>query len=257
MEEKVFIKNSKGLKLASIFNFPDKNKKYPTAIILHGFTGYKEEAHLEKLAKKLVEFGFVTVRFDTSGSGESDGRFEEDYSMSNYLEDIGCVYDFIKKLEFVDRDKISIFGHSMGAALSIIFASMHSEMKMCVAISPLTLMIKGNGVKAALERWEELGWFYKQMSKNGKHIKIPFSFIEDSNNFNVLNFVGKLRCPLAVVVGLIDDVVDPSNSKQIFNAANEPKELIEIQGIGHDYKRYPELIEIVDEKIMNFVKERL
>jgi len=239
MEEKVFIKNSKGLKLASVLNFPDKDSKHPAAIILHGFTGYKEEAHLEKLAKKLVENGFVAIRFDASGSGESDGGFEKDYLMSNYLKDIRFVYNYLQKLEFVEKDKISIFGHSMGAALSIIFASMHPKLRMCVAISPLTLMIAGNGVKAALERWEELGWFYKQVSRDGKHIKIPFSFIQDSNNFNVLNFVGKLRCPLAVVVGLIDDVVDPSNSREIFTAATGQKELIEIEGWGMITKNIP------------------
>lgn len=47
MEEKIFIKNSKGLKLASIIHYPDGEKQYPAIIILHGFTGYKEEAHLE------------------------------------------------------------------------------------------------------------------------------------------------------------------------------------------------------------------
>ena len=32
MEEKIFIKNAKGLKLASIIHYPNKNKKYPKLI---------------------------------------------------------------------------------------------------------------------------------------------------------------------------------------------------------------------------------
>jgi|WetSurMetagenome_2_1015567.scaffolds.fasta_scaffold03444_10 uncharacterized protein len=257
MEEKIFIKNAKGFKLASIINRPDKNRKYPAIILLHGFTGYKEEAHLQELAKTLAQNGFVAIRFDCSGSGESDGTLEKDYLMSNYLEDIECVYSYLRNYEFVDKNNIGIAGHSMGAMLSIIFASAHPEIKACVGISPLTTMILGNGIKAALERWQELGWLYRQLSNNGKHIKIPFSFIQDAEKFNVLDFVGELHCPLAVVIGLADDVVDPDNSRKIFEAANERKEWIEIEKVGHDYEKYPELIKIVNDKILDFIKRYL
>ena len=88
MQEKVFIKNSKGLKLASIIRYPGKDRQYPTIMILHGFTGYKEEAHFEELERILVKNGFAVIRFDASGSGNSGGSFEKDYSMSNFLKDI-------------------------------------------------------------------------------------------------------------------------------------------------------------------------
>jgi len=257
MEEKVFIKNYKGLKLASIINYPSKNEKYPTAIILHGFTGYKEEAHLEELAKTLVQNGFTVIRFDASGSGESEGTFEKDYLMSNYLEDIKCVYEYVQKLEFVDKDKVGIIGHSMGGLLSIVFASQQPEIKVCVAISSPTMISAANWVKAAIEEWKKVGWLYKEISRDGKHIKIPFYFIVDANKFNALDFVQKLHCPFITILGLIDDVVKPSDSRKIFERANEPKELIEIEGVGHDYKKYPKFIEIVNEKILNSVKRYL
>jgi uncharacterized protein len=257
MEEKVFIKNPKGLRLASIVNYPDRDKKYPAVMILHGFTGYKEEAHLEGLAKTLSQNGFVVIRFDCSGSGDSEGSFEKDYSMSNYLEDIKCAYDYLQKQSFIDKDRISVVGHSMGGLLAIVFASLNQEVKTCVAISSPTILTDVDWLKAAIERWEELGWFYKKLSRDNSNVKIPFSFVTDANKYDALIYVKKIHCPFLSVVGLVDDVVAPDDSRKIFKLANEPKELAEIAGAGHDYKKDSKLILKVNEKILVFLKKYL
>ena len=254
MEEKVLILNSKGLKLSSIIYSPDQNKKYPAIILLYGFTGYKEEAHLEELARLLMKSGYAVIRFDVSGSGESEGTFEEDYLMSNYLEDIKNVYNYILKLKFVDKNRIGIVGHSMGGLLSIVFASKQPEVKACIAISSPTILVAANWIKAAVKEWERVGWLYRETTRDGRHIKIPFSFIVDANKFNALDFVSRVHCPIAIVLGLSDDVVSPNDTRNIFQIANEPKELIEIEGVGHDYKKYPDLIEKVNEKVLGFLR---
>jgi uncharacterized protein len=257
MEEKVFIQNSKGLKLASVINYPDKNKQYPAIIILHGFTGCKEDQHLKELANVLAQNQFVAIRFDCSGSGESEGAFEKDYSMSNYLQDIKSVYDYLRKLEFVNIDKIGIIGHSMGGLLSIVFASQEPEIKACVAISVPIELTDADWIKGAIEQWQELGFFYKKISRDDSNAKIPYSFILDANKFDALSYIRKLHCPFLTVLGLADDVVSPDDSREIFKTANNPKELLEIEGIGHDYKKDSKLIGIVNEKILDFLKKYL
>lgn len=257
MEEKVFIKNSKGLKLASVLHCPDKNKQYPAMIILHGFTGYKEESHIEELAKSLAKNGFAAITFDCSGSGESEGTFEKDYLVSNYLEDIKYIYNYVQKLEFVDKNRIGVVGHSMGGMLSVIFASMQPKIKACIAISPTTTMIAANWIKAVIEEWERVGWFNKEFSRDGKRIEIPFSFVADANKFNALNFVQKLHCPFLMILGLEDNVVVPNDSKKIFKIADNQKELLEIPGMNHDYKKHSELIKKVNEKALAFLKKYL
>lgn len=254
MKKEVFIKNSRGLKLASIIHYPSEKKQYPAIIILHGFTGYKEEAHLEELATTLVRNGFVAIRFDCSGSGESDGTFKKDYLVSNYLKDIECVYRYLRTLKFIDENKIGVVGHSMGGMLSIIFASQQPGIKACVAISSPTTMIASDWIKAAIEEWERVGWLYEEISRDGSQIKIPFFFIIDANKYDALDFVKKLRCPLLVMLGLIDDVVSPNDTRKVFKKAKVKKELIEIKGMGHDYKKDSKLIKTVNEKILKFLK---
>jgi dipeptidyl aminopeptidase/acylaminoacyl peptidase len=257
MEEKVFIKNSQGLKLASILHFPDKNKKYPAVIVLHGFMGYKEEPHIEGLAKTLAQNGYVAIRFDCSGLGESEGTIEKDYSMSNYLKDIKSIYDYLRQLKFVNQDEIGISGHSMGGMLAIIYAAMYPKVSVCVAISSPTMMIVVNWGKLILEEWRRIGWYYKQTSRDGSLIKIPFSFIENANKFSALSFVHEMHCPFLSVLGSNDDSVNPDDTRKIFEMANEPKKLVEIEGMGHKYKNHPEQIKIVNENILNFLKKYL
>jgi uncharacterized protein len=257
MEEKVGIKNSKGLKLAAIINYPDKNKQYPAMIILHGFTGYKEEAHLKGLAEALARNGFTAIRFDCSGSGDSEGNFEKNYSMSNYLGDIKDVYNCLRELEYVDKDRVGIAGHSMGGLLSIVFASLHQEIKTCIAISSPIMLMDADWLKGAIERWQELGWFYRKISRDNSNVKIPFSFVTDANKFDALNFVRKLHRPFLMVMGLSDNVVYPDDSRKIFQAANDPKELVEVAGMEHHYEKHPEISKMVNEKILAFLKKYL
>jgi len=83
-ELRVSITNERGLRLAGVVHLPTGKGKCPAVILLHGFTGYKEEEHNIFLARDLVKRGFFVLRFDTSGSGESEGSMKDDYRMTNY-----------------------------------------------------------------------------------------------------------------------------------------------------------------------------
>src|SRR5687768_17569558 len=76
METRCTISHPSQLSLAGLFNSPDvdasqENQVFPLVLLLHGFTGWKEELHLSSLAKGLSAQGIATLRFDAVGSGES------------------------------------------------------------------------------------------------------------------------------------------------------------------------------------------
>lgn len=66
MQEKIYIKNKKELKLAGIVETPNKRDKFPFIILLHGFKGYKEEKTYSELAKTLLDKSIGSIRFDAS-----------------------------------------------------------------------------------------------------------------------------------------------------------------------------------------------
>lgn len=251
MEEKIKIKNQKGLNLAAIIHKPDTKGKHPAVIILHGFTGYKEEKHIEQLAKNLALKGIIAIRFDASGFGESEGSLEKEYRLSNYLGDVENVYEFIKMHPSVNNSHIGICGHSMGGMAAVIFASNHPEIKAICPISAPYMMNQDKRKDHIFYGWKEKRFLKRTSSRYGKII-IPYSFLEDAQKYNVLDYIKKVHRPLLIVLGDKDVNVDPKDTKLIFENANQPKELFEVEGMDHYYKNFPDLIKKVNGKVIPF-----
>ena len=103
------IKRENGIVMRGVVNTPDdfdENKKYPTVIIIHGFGGDRNGSINFRLnhAKYLTDRGFVAIRFDFSGSGESDGDFY-DMTVSREERELELINDFAKMKYYVDNDK--------------------------------------------------------------------------------------------------------------------------------------------------------
>lgn len=256
MEEKVKVTNAKGLNLAGVIHRPAGEGKFPAVILLHGFCGYKEELHIWELAKDLANEGFVAIRFDASGFGESEGSLDSDYRLSNYLNDIEKIYLYLKSLDYVDASRAAVWGHSMGGMASIIFAAAHPEIKVVCSVSAPDFMRADRREGHPFNGWKERGFFEKVSSRFGK-LEIPHAFLEDAQKFNVLDFVPRLRAPLLVVLGGKDIDVLPEETRAIFEKANEPKKLLEVKAMDHYYKNSPELLKQVNKGIIKFLKKYL
>lgn len=120
------IKKENGIVIRGIVNTPDdfdENKKYPTVIIFHGFGGDRNGGvgFRIKHANYLTDRGYVVVRFDFSGSGESDGDFY-DMTVSREQKELEMIHDFTKIKYFVDKDRLYWIGHSLGGVLSSLMA---------------------------------------------------------------------------------------------------------------------------------------
>ncbi|MBQ9324933.1 MAG: alpha/beta fold hydrolase [Clostridia bacterium] len=96
----------------------------PLVIIIHGFTGYKEERHILAVAEALEETGCATLRVDMYGHGESEGRFH-DHNLFNWLNNAMAVVDYAKSLHFVSD--IYLCGHSQGGMITMLAGAMEAD----------------------------------------------------------------------------------------------------------------------------------
>lgn len=255
MQNKEFILNKKGLKLATVVHKPDSNGTFPAVILLHGFSGDKEEEHIKQLAVDLAKSGFVAIRFDASGYAQSEGTTEKDYRLTNYFSDTEFVYEYLKSLAYVDKDRIGIFGHSVGAMLVILFGTNHPELKALVSVSPPYHLETHYRLRGIWKGWKEKGYLEKE--SNGKTVKIPYAYLEDANRYNALDEVAKIKSPILFILGTKDINVVPEETKKLYKKANEPKKLFIVDGMDHYYKKYPELLSRVNKNILAFFKENL
>ena len=73
------------------------------------------------LARDLVNAGFIVLRYDKRGVGQSGGRAES-ATIADYAEDVRAALNWLEDQEGVDDDRIGLVGHSEGALVAMLVA---------------------------------------------------------------------------------------------------------------------------------------
>jgi alpha-beta hydrolase superfamily lysophospholipase len=246
-EQKVAIKNSKGQHLAAVIHIPEEVSKQ-LVIICPGFLDTKDYKNHVHLAQALAQKGLAAVRFDPTGTWESEGGISE-YNNTQYLDDIKSVLEFM--LTQHRYTEVTIVGHSRGGMMSILYAARDQRITSVVAIMPSS----GRSMsKAQKEVWRENGFeiFEQDIpgSRELKQFKVPYSQIEDRDRYNIFEDVVKIKAPILFLAGELDTAIPPNNVEDIFETAQDPKKYILIPGVEHDYRYYEDQIEKVTKVIL-------
>ena len=128
---KTNIPSSRG-SLAAAIHYPEQ-KTGRLAILCPGYLDSKDYKHLVGLAEELDKQGYTVVRFDPTGTWESEGHIA-DYTTTQYLEDIKHVLEYMLKQE--DYTYILVGGHSRGGQVSILYAARDPRISVGLGIRP-------------------------------------------------------------------------------------------------------------------------
>ncbi len=238
------------LKLATIIEQPDTEGPNPLVILLHGNTGWKEEEHLDSLAELLVDEGYIVVRFDAPGSGESAGTWADDYRATTYIESVKTVYEWCVTNLDLDTNKVGIWGHSMGGMVAVQVVARWPELfhALC-GCQPST------GKAPQTNSWREDGGYMMKTQIFGD-VWLPADFFEDRLQYNTAETVKNLRIPQLFIAGTIDSLVPQSAVEEIFLTANEPKQL-EVFETDHFYKEDQAMLKKVNAVTVSFFNKYL
>ena len=131
----VQFKNRFGITLAGHLYLPkgfNSSKKYP-AIAVSGPFGAVKEQSSGLYAQKMAEYGFVTVAFDPSFTGESSGEPRNVASPDLNTEDFSAAVDYLVTRDFVDPERVGILGICGWGGMAINAASADPRIKATVA----------------------------------------------------------------------------------------------------------------------------
>jgi len=112
---------SDGRTLAGVVRVPDGVKlgeRRPAFIVMHGFGSNMNSSNVLEPCAMFEKLGYVTLRFDMPGCGESEGErgnlicLEQVSAASNAL-------TFLAKHPQVESDRIGMIGSSFGAAIAV------------------------------------------------------------------------------------------------------------------------------------------
>ena len=118
-----------------------QERRAPAAIVLVGGSGNVDRDTIAygvpvmgQLAGQLAEAGWLVVRYDKRGVGQSGGRAES-ATLSDYADDVVSVVKWLRKQKDVDGKRVFVVGHSEGGAVALIAATRSSDIKAVVTIA--------------------------------------------------------------------------------------------------------------------------
>ncbi len=135
--EKVTFKNKLNMNVVGNLFVPknfDPNAKSAAIIVGHPMGAVKEQS-ANLYATKLAERGFVTLSFDLSFWGESDGQPRNTVVPDIYVEDFSAAVDFLGTRPFIDRNRIGVLGICGSGGFAVAAAQIDSRLKAIATVS--------------------------------------------------------------------------------------------------------------------------
>ncbi|KAM3514465.1 hypothetical protein MY11210_001909 [Beauveria gryllotalpidicola] len=238
----------------------------PAIVVSHPFGAVKEQS-ANLYAQKLAEQGFVTVAFDHSFWGASDGEPRNSASPELYAEAYSAAVDYLGTQEYVDRERIGALGICASGSWLISAAKIDTRIK---AIATASMYDMGaatrNGLRHAQKSLEQRMQTVDEAARLARHF-IPEGSSEAlathptlvSNvkmiNFYPFNDIETISPrPLLFISG--DQAHSREFSEDAYARAAEPKELYWVPRAGHvDLHDRVQLIPF--EKLTNFFQTSL
>ncbi len=236
---------SHGRQLVGMLHLPNR-KNAPVIIMCHGYSADKSSGRIfVEAARKLVKNGFVVLRFDPRGSGDSEGEFK-DQTLTTQLEDLAIVIKYLKNGNDINYKKIGLIGWSWGGALAILCASKYKDVS-CLDLWALGTFreIWGNSFVNEIksrESWDiyDTTIFRKQ--------------ILDDLKYDIFKLIRKVKVPIQITSGTEDTNVPFANAKKLYSIANKPKRLVTIKDANHSFRLEKHKKQLINSSIIWFKK---
>lgn len=230
---------NKGQKIIGVVHRPDggPGALYPSILICHGFTGQKVEPHriFVKLAEALAAKGFLALRIDFRGSGDSEGDFHE-ITFEDEVSDAQKALDYLAAAEPCDPGRMGIVGLSLGGAVAACTAGRDPRVKATVlwaAVADLALL--------SADRWKDAPWLAEYDAWDIGGLLVGRRFVETIAESRPLEEIKKARGPVLILHGDQDPVVALEHAhryQQALAEAGKPHKLEVIAGADHTFNKH-------------------
>ncbi|XP_074582508.1 uncharacterized protein LOC141838820 [Curcuma longa] len=152
------------------------------------------------------------IGYDYSGYGASSGKPSE----YNTYADIEAVYECLQTEYGVSQEDLILYGQSVGSGPTLHLASRLARLRGVVLHSAIL-----SGIRVVC------------------HVNFTFCF----DIYKNINKIKKVKCPILVIHGTEDDVVNWLHGHGLWKLAKEPYEPLWIKGGGHcNLELYPDYI---------------
>jgi fermentation-respiration switch protein FrsA (DUF1100 family) len=196
--EIVLVPTQDDMQIATLY-LPNPKATY-TILYSHG--NAEDLGYLSGLLEQMREAGFSVIAYDYRGYGMSTAATPS--AKAVHL-DIAGVYDYATQTLAIPPAQLILYGRSVGSGPAIDLATQQ----------PVAGLIIEGGFVSAFRVVTQI-------------TLLPF------DKFPNLRNILKVQCPVLIIHGTEDEVISPWHGQKLFEAAHEPKYLLEVEGAGHN-----------------------
>ena len=214
---------------------------------------------LGQLAGAIARAGYLVVRYDKRGFGQSGGRAESS-TLVDQAEDVRAVVKWLNERKDVDPKRLAVVGHSEGAWVAMLAGARERKLAAVVslagsgstgselvldqqqkALEQSSLSPQDRASRVALQKQIHAavvsgkGW--EGVPPNvRKEADTPW--MQSVLTFDPAKTLGDVRQPLLFVHGALDHEVEPSNAERLAEMARKDSksksvELVVVRGVNH------------------------
>ena len=228
MQERITFTNRSGQQLAGVLHRPDAGPVQAAALFAHCFTCTKNIFAAVNIADALAAEGYLVLRFDFTGLGESEGDFADTHFSAN----VADLLDAAGWMASEHRAPDLLVGHSLGGTAML--AAAH-EVDSAVAVATMGSPSDAEHVLHLLDddldTIESCGEARVKLA--GRPFHIRQSFVDDVRAHSVRDGIRGLRRALLVMHAPGDELVSIDEAASIYTAALHPKSFVSLDDADH------------------------
>ncbi|EEG77425.1 alpha/beta hydrolase [Dethiobacter alkaliphilus] len=231
-----------GIRLAGELHLPKEQKdSMPVVVICHGIPAGRPangDPGYRPLAQSLASDGFMAVLFNFRGCGLSGGNIDLD----GWCRDLQGILNMISTRPDVDQSRISLLGFSGGGAVSCKVAASDTRVNAVALMAcpaEFSFLFKEQELEEIVARAREIGSI--------RDADFPLDakvWLEGLYGVEARRYIGQIAPrPVLIVHGTTDEVVPVEHAKILYEAAQEPKELVLLEGVLHRLRQEPRALD--------------
>jgi len=228
MERPVHFKNQQGEQLTGTLHLPDSATDRGV-VLAHCFTCSRHTGILRQLGHDFAEAGFMALRFDFSGNGQSEGEFAQ----STYTKQISEMKIAGDVISSQGASRIGLAGHSMGAVIALLTAV---EIKTAKSVCAIAGRLSGMNAMRFLNRHQrdELDQTGRVVfTSRNRQLMLTRDFFSDAGRFDLPALISRLKIPLLIIHGDRDEIIPVDEAYTAHEPNSEKTEMTIISGADH------------------------
>jgi len=228
MEQPINFYNQQGERIAGTLHLP---KRFAGCGVVFGhcFTCSRHTRIIRQICGELAEKEIVSLRFDFSGNGQSEGEF----SASSYSKQITDMQAAARVVAEKGARWIGLAGHSMGAVIAVLTAARTPTVKAVCALAGRLSGLNASHFfsRKQLKELEDTGRV--SFNSRGRSLQLSTKFFADAKQYDLPEIVKSLQTPLMVIHGDADEIIPVEDAYLAKTLNPEYTELVVIPGADH------------------------